>query len=440
MKTISSLLDQQKHEIRSFFEKIYNCPMKSGGVIMDNARFERRYLARSTTSMIRQAEIYIRNTQQAFASLNIFKPNANGYYRRTEQYLWRFNHIVIDIDYMGDFVFDYDMLEEELERKIRWFSISNGIPLPNCIVFTGSGGCHLYYLFEDLPNGREKKMASGIQAVKMKLAARWVETEKYLDSVGAGYQVDLTATDASRMLRVPGSIHERTGRMCRMKMFEVPRYGYKALCKLLDEKKWNGTYAIMNAYRDIEHSRHGYGNTSRNLFKRFIGDNMTAHCLGIKRLNELFALARQGWGFVGCREKTAHLVWIWSRDAGLSQQETEYRLHELNRLFYSPLSERELLYTARGSGKQYKYTNKRIRMELGLDGTEGFFLGRRSHAGKDRAKTTAVHKKKIAELVLAGKKILEIARELRLSISLVKRRRSEMKKAEGFSFWAAILV
>ena len=440
MKTTGRLLKQQKKEIRSFFEKVYGSPMKSGGVIMDDAHFEQRYLARSTASMIRQAENFIRDTRVSFVSLNIFKANANGYYRRTEQYLWRFNHIVIDIDYMGDFAFDYDVLEEELERKIRWFSASNGIPLPNAIVFTGSGGCHLYYLFEDLPNGKRKRMAQGIQTVKMKLAAHWVETEKYLDSIGAGYQVDLTATDASRMLRVPGSIHEQTGRMCRMKMLGVPRYCYKDLCALLDERKWNGAYAIMNAYRDIEHSRNGYGGTHRKLFKRNAGDNMTAHCLGIKRLNELFALARQGWGFIGCREKTAHLAWIWSRDAGLSRQETEYRLRELNRLFYAPLSERELLYTARGSGKQYKYTNERIRTELGLDGTEGFFTGRRSREGKNRAKITTIHKKKIATLVLAGKKIVEIARELGLSISLIKRRRTEMKKSEGFTFWAAIPV
>lgn len=215
MKRNGKLLEQQKKEIRFFLETVYGSPMKGGGVIMDNARFEQRCLARSMVSMIRQAEKFIRDTGTAFASLNIFKPNGKGYYRRTEQYLWRFNHIVIDIDYMGDFAFDYDVLEEELERKIRWFSISNGIPLPNAIVFTGSGGCHLYYLFEDLPNGKKRKMASGVQAVKMKLAARWVETEKYLDTVGAGYQVDLSAVDNSRILRIPGSIHEHTGRVCR---------------------------------------------------------------------------------------------------------------------------------------------------------------------------------------------------------------------------------
>ena len=39
-----------------------------------------------------------------------------------------------------------------------------------------------------------------------------------------------------------------------------------------------------------------------------------------------------------------------------------------------------------------------------------------------------------------GKEIREIAQELHLSISLVKRRRTEMKKEEGFAFWSAVPV
>lgn len=77
-------------------------------------------------------------------------------------------------------------------------------------------------------------------------------------------------------------------------------------------------------------------------------------------------------------------------------------------------------------------------MDLGLDGSEGYFTGQPLRKFKDRAGKTRLHKKLIAALVLAGKKIREIARELCLSVSLVKRRRTEMNKAEGFGFWAAI--
>jgi len=131
--------------------------LKGGGAIVDNAKFTGRYLARSVGSMIAQSRKNIEASGTSFVSANIFKPHRNGYYKWVDAFLWRFNHIVIDIDYLGDFANDYDALEQKLEQNIRWFSESYGIPMPTHIVFTGSGGCHLYYVFESLPNGSEKK-------------------------------------------------------------------------------------------------------------------------------------------------------------------------------------------------------------------------------------------------------------------------------------------
>ena len=167
---------------------------------------------------------------------------------------------------------------------------------------------------------------------------------------------------------------------------------------------------------------------------------MTKQFLGAKRLRELFRLAHAGWEFQNCRELAAHFVWVWGRDAELSEDEIRDKLLELNASFYRPISEKELFYTAKGNGKSYRYTNVRIRLALGLDDSEGYFTDRRSREYKDRAGKTRRHKKWIAALVLAGKKIREIAQELHLSVSLVKRRRTEMKKAEGFSFWAAVPI
>lgn len=59
--------------------------------------------------------------------------------------------------------------------------------MPNHIVFTGSGGCHLYYLFDDLPNGQDGRMEKGVQATKMQLMARWVPIEKALQAEGLNF-------------------------------------------------------------------------------------------------------------------------------------------------------------------------------------------------------------------------------------------------------------
>jgi len=431
----NALTKYQRAQAAGFFRTIYSEPMKGGGVIIDDANFHDRALCHSVNGMIAQACRNIKSTGASYASANVYKAYRNGYFRRTEQFLWRLNHIAIDIDYQGSFAHDYAVLEEQLERNIRWHCESGGIPAPNYIVYTGSGGCHLYYVFESLPGGAEKQMIEGIQAVKMKLAARWVEAENNLDTYGPGYKVDTASMDASRVLRVPGSVHADTGRISYMKATGQPKYRYKDLCAMLDDKPWNGAYAVINANRDIDRSRNGYGQKRRR-FAPVFNNHKTAEWLGAKRLAELFSLARQGWGFQNCREKTAHLAWIWARDSGLCVSECEERLRRLNELFHAPLSERELLRTARGNGKSYRYTNERIRFELGLDGSEGYFIGRSSREFKDRAGKAKRHKKLISALVLLGKKIREIADELKLSVSLIKRRRSEIQKSEGFRFWA----
>ena len=435
----TALTREQKTQTAFFFKEIYDTELKGGGIILDDANFRCQSIRRSVGGMIAQARRNIQDTGVAFASVNIFKPNRDGFYRRGNDYLWRFNHITIDIDYQGDFVNDHDALEEQLEQNIRWHCESYGIPIPTHIIHTGSGGCHLYYLFEGLPNGANRQMVQGIQATKMKLVARWVETEKNLDTYGLGFKVDIKATDASRVFRVPGSIHGRTGRVCRMVKTGIPTYRYKFLCAMLEDKPWNGAYAIMNANRDIDRFRNGFV-FKQNASTPYINSGMTSQWLGIKRMSEMFALARSGWEFWSCREKAAHLMWIWGRDARLSTEECEFKLHRLNEQFHSPLSERELLRTARGRDKQYHYKNETIRAVLGLDGSEGFFVGKRSREFKNRAGKAKRHKKLIAALVMLGKKISEIADELRLSISLVKRRRTEMKKAEGFSFWATAKI
>lgn len=122
-------------------------------------------------------------------------------------FLWRFNHIVIDIDFTGAYVPDCDDLEAELERHIRWHCTYGDLPEPNAIVFTGSGDCHLYYLFEDLPNGKEGRMEQGIQVAKKLLFARWAAIEKPLQEEGLEFKVDTQTVDSSRILRVPTGTH-----------------------------------------------------------------------------------------------------------------------------------------------------------------------------------------------------------------------------------------
>lgn len=93
--------------------------------------------------------------RERLTSFSTFLSPGRGHCRRREKYLWRFHHIVIDIDFQQDFSPDYEAVEQELEQQIRWYGTYGEAPMPNAIVFTGSGDCHLYYIFEDLPNGKK---------------------------------------------------------------------------------------------------------------------------------------------------------------------------------------------------------------------------------------------------------------------------------------------
>ena len=322
---------EQKMQINRFLQQIYGFPFKAGGAYLCGAGFEKQELYTSVYTLQKQALCRIQHSGAAYISLNIFK-SRQGHCRRAEKYLWRFHHIVIDIDFQQDFSPDYEAVEQKLEQQIRWHGTYSDAPMSNAIVFTGSGGCHLYYIFEDLPNGKKGRMAEGIQAVKMQLLARWVQIEKTLQDEGLDYHVDTQAIDASRVFRIPGSIHRDTGRMCWMKPLRSTPYGYKELCRCLSDVPWKGTYAVANARRDIERARFGY----RQSDWRNEPYTMTKQFLGAKRLRELLRLAHAGWGFQDCRELAAHFAWIWERDAELPEAEIRDKLRELNACFYQP--------------------------------------------------------------------------------------------------------
>lgn len=368
MKEKITLTREQKEQLSAFVREVYDFNYKGGRVFLSGAGFAYQRLACSAKNLERQAFRLIRETGAAYASLNVYKPHG-GHCRRTSEHLWRLGHITIDIDFKGAYVPDFAALEAELERHILWHSTYGDIPMPNHIVFTGSGGCHLYYIFEDLPNGKEGRMKQGIQATKIKLLARWVPIEKALQDEGLEFKVDTAAVDSSRVFRVPGSLHEDTGRMCRMKKIRSARYVYKELCRSLMEKPWKGEYAINSAYRDIERTRNEYGPKPYKT-EKFM---MSKKSLGTKRLKELMGLAQSGWRFEHCRELAAHFVWIWGQDAEWSDEKIKEWLWELNGYFHEPLHEQELFRTAKGNGKSYRYTNERIRLDLGLDGSEGYF-------------------------------------------------------------------
>jgi len=112
---------------KKIFRKIYSESLKGGGAVLYDAGFNNCALKSSVNSMTAQACKNIEATGTAYVTANIFKTNRNVFFRRTDNFLWRFNHITIDIDYLGDFAHNYQALEDDLFERICWHTESYGI-------------------------------------------------------------------------------------------------------------------------------------------------------------------------------------------------------------------------------------------------------------------------------------------------------------------------
>lgn len=96
-------------------------------------------------------------------------------------------------------------------RAVAAFVKKTGLG-PNFIVATGSGGMHLHYTLSEPVTVEQWK--PGAEAL-VRLAA------------GAGFRIDAQCTtDAARIMRAPGSIHQKTGKVvtavrCRLERYEL---------------------------------------------------------------------------------------------------------------------------------------------------------------------------------------------------------------------------
>lgn len=149
-------------------------------------------------------------------------PTAGCYFSPNLFYQWRkqaqlkgFCANWLEIDTKG-----HDALSEKAAAKVEaevaevlW---NSGLPMPTCMVLTGSGGIHLYWRY-DAPvmtqsrHHREQLLAHwrtmNQQLVKTFEACR--KSRGYLD-----WFVDRAASNnASGVMRVPGSLHGKTGRI-----------------------------------------------------------------------------------------------------------------------------------------------------------------------------------------------------------------------------------
>ena len=91
------------------------------------------------------------------------------------------------------------------------------------------------------------------------------------------------------------------------------------------------------------------------------------------------------------------------------------------------------------SKKLYKFSNSYLKETLNLTDEQMVVFYKRYRPG-DRKERTLIDKVNIAKLLLQGFTSEQICEKLSISLSLLKRRRTEMKKAEGLLYWASYKI
>lgn len=420
-------LNDLKAKALAYFKDVHGDTFNGGAVIVYNGSFTDHRNCGTAYYAAYTAARYIKSTGTAYVTINQFDCSPAGTYRRSSKSLYGIPAIVIDIDKIDKS--RGSMSRSELLGFLRNEKHLSQIPEPNFAVETGSGGYHLYYLLERLPGS----MQESVQALKLALHERFIRLEDGHDhgEFTFNLRVDLACMDISRLIRVPGSFHEDTMKQAEMISIRKKRYTYRELADKLLPPSWNYDYLMSNLNRSILNIRMPKRSTviARSRFR--IG---TPEALAERRIQELLRLADSGYRFPNCRELACFILWNNALILRWNETTIAQALRRLNKCFHAPLSERELFRCAR-TKRHYKMTNVKIRALLNLeDDYTDFFCGKRRSKG--RKALTQLHMRLIASLVKAGKSISKIAKELALSISLVKRRRAQMMREHTLEFYS----
>ncbi|HAS8308063.1 TPA: hypothetical protein I7705_18995 [Vibrio vulnificus] len=202
----------------------------------------RRQSGKSVSKLIDiklQAEGYVAKTGVRTCSLDLFvSPNQFFDWRNTKQ-LAQLHANWIDIDTLGHDVISSDQ-QEILFTEILQILGERNLPVPTCYVASGSGGMHLYWIYEGVP--AYKWRVRVWREISLVLA----RTLKQARPSNANWIVDFAASrDPARVLRLPGTFHGKSGRIVRS-FVGGPTYDFEELAELLVRSEQNQQAIVLH--------------------------------------------------------------------------------------------------------------------------------------------------------------------------------------------------
>lgn len=178
------------------------------------------------------AEGYVPARGEVTCSVDVFlSPNEFFDWRNTKQ-LAALHANWLEIDTVGHQVLTEEQ-QEEVFREVHQAICDRGLPPPTGYVASGSGGLHLYWIYQQVPAYRWRVRVW--REITLVLAKAMKEACK----PSSLWHVDFSASrDPARVLRLPGTIHGGSGRTV-VGYIGGPKYTFASLAKSLVSSKEN---------------------------------------------------------------------------------------------------------------------------------------------------------------------------------------------------------
>lgn len=311
--------------------------------------------------------------QNVFISLNQFNGFMNkDYNEKSEKNLFSIDTLMFDIDAKGE---NLSGQEDYLMSLLFSDMIKDDLPLPNAFSYSGSGGVHIYYCIKT----SHHSMAKAVKALKYILAKKLSSIiDDISQNTGMYYELDTSVFDNVRNDRLAGTMNPKTGRMCEFFATNVERYTFQELIGYAEIKEIDWDRMRKAAQKNYYYGKNTNSKIIVSEFKKSNkpvkknGTGKTDSCtkyfrpVAEKRVNGIMALAKSGYGFRGCREKTCFVFRQMCRQAGFDSQKEIEMLRELNSYFYEPFDEYFLIKHT-DSKKIYKYSNALLAQMMNIE-------------------------------------------------------------------------
>ncbi|HGS4535107.1 TPA: hypothetical protein ACMDOL_003275 [Vibrio cholerae] len=303
-----------------------------------------------------QAEGYVAKTGLRTCSLDLFvSPNQFFDWRNTKQ-LAQLHSNWIDIDTVGHDVISQEQ-QESLFTEVLQILREQSLPAPTGYVASGSGGMHLYWIYEGVPAYKWRirvwREISLVLARTLKQArrsdARWI--------------VDFVASrDPARVLRLPGTFHGKSGRVVQA-FIGGPLYDFNELATLLVRSEQNQQAIALHQQGQLEDLKPKTKAKPAKPLKSKPTKHPGRHTIGqwwFRIYSVICSHARSEGVAEGKRDLHAFILYIALRHIKRSPEDAYQAIKALNAEFIHLTEDELAAYLKTAQQKHYKYTKDSI--------------------------------------------------------------------------------